>query len=70
MTSRGQLEHLIREGQVLSVEPDPVSFLELFLRYLSGRAIECFFGLLPLLSRRFLSVFDSLVCCGFRVSIV
>ena len=47
MTSGGQLERLIREGQILAFEPDFLILVELRFRYLSGHLIEGRFCLLP-----------------------
>ena len=40
MTSRGQLEHLIRQGQILAFEPDFIVPVELILRYFSGYPVK------------------------------
>ena len=53
MTSGGQFERLIREGQVLALEPDLFALTELGFWCLSGLLVECRFRLLPSLRRQF-----------------
>ena len=47
MTSGGQLERLIRQGQILALKPDLFIRAELVLRYLLGYLVERRFRLLP-----------------------
>jgi hypothetical protein len=61
---RGQLERLIREGQILAIEPDLIIYVELVFWGYVGHAVESCFCLLSLLERHFLSLFRSWVQCG------
>ena len=59
MTSRGQFERLIGEGQVLAFEPDLFISAKLVLRYLPGYLVEGRFCLFPSLRCHFHPFFYS-----------
>ena len=59
MTSGGQLERLIREGQILAFEPDLLIYARLGFWHLSSLLIEGCFRLFPLLRRPLHAFFHS-----------
>ena len=59
MTSGGQFERLIREGQILAFEPDLLVWAKLSFWYFPGDLVERHFRLLPSLHRQLHPLFHS-----------
>ena len=70
MMLRGQLERLIREGQVLAFEPDLLIHTELVFWHFIGHAVERCLGLFSLLDSCLGALFHSGVWCFFSPTVV